>query len=196
MSHWKRAPHDGAFHRKRPASEIYRRRSTRCGLVYFLAVPPVLRSEIHDRPVKLGGNPLADLPGVCSPIARSGRRQPSQVLAQTLEERMPDLPRRRLRAVLDLGQELRFDPDALCERSAWHRAASCGSTASTASAGPRQRLCRSHGRPCLRRPGRRPCAGRRRARPTYSRRAAKPAMVSVSRCAQVFLTQSLLRPAG
>src|SRR6185312_3443003 len=111
MSHWKRAPHDGAFHRKRPASEIYRRRSTRCGLVYFLAVPPVLRSEIHDRPVKLGGNPLADLPGVCSPIARSGRRQPSQVLAQTLEKRMPDLPRRRLRAILDLGQELRFDPD-------------------------------------------------------------------------------------
>jgi hypothetical protein len=40
-----------------------------------------------------------------------GRR--SHILAQTFEERVPDLPFGGLRAVLDLGQKLRLDPDAL-----------------------------------------------------------------------------------
>jgi hypothetical protein len=40
-----------------------------------------------------------------------GRR--SHFLAQTFEERVPDLPFGGLRAVLDLGQKLRLDPDAL-----------------------------------------------------------------------------------
>ena len=35
------------------------------------------------------------------------------ILAQAAEERVPDLSLRRFRAILDLGQQLRFDPDAL-----------------------------------------------------------------------------------
>jgi hypothetical protein len=37
----------------------------------------------------------------------------SEVLAQPLEERVPDVPCGRLRPVLDLGQQLWLDPDAL-----------------------------------------------------------------------------------
>ena len=38
---------------------------------------------------------------------------PLKILAQPAEERVPDLSFRRLRPVLDLGQQLRLDPDAL-----------------------------------------------------------------------------------
>src|SRR5690242_19655753 len=38
---------------------------------------------------------------------------PSQVLPQAAKERVPDLSLGRLRAILDLGEQLWFDPDAL-----------------------------------------------------------------------------------
>lgn len=40
-------------------------------------------------------------------------RPPSQIFPQALKIGWPDLPLRRLRAVLDLGQQLRPDPEAL-----------------------------------------------------------------------------------
>src|ERR1700722_8291566 len=40
------------------------------------------------------------------------RRAGLQILAQALEKRMPDFACRRLRAIFDLGEQLRFDPDA------------------------------------------------------------------------------------
>jgi len=43
----------------------------------------------------------------------SGPTIASQILPQTLEERVPDLSVSRLRAVLDLGQKHGLDPDAL-----------------------------------------------------------------------------------
>lgn len=46
-------------------------------------------------------------------MARSDRTHPSQILTQTPEERVPDLSLGRLRAILDLGQKLRFNSDAL-----------------------------------------------------------------------------------
>src|SRR3954467_8916440 len=53
-----------------------------------------------------------DCPVVSRPKARIRRRRSSQIFPQILEEWVPDLPLCRLRAVLDLGQELRLDPDA------------------------------------------------------------------------------------
>jgi hypothetical protein len=45
--------------------------------------------------------------------AVSSQRKTSMVLPQPLEERVPDLPLRRLGPILGLREELRFDPDAL-----------------------------------------------------------------------------------
>jgi hypothetical protein len=85
------------------------RRSTRCGFVHFRAVTPVLRSELQHRPMEIGGDGQRAFVRLVRPLPR---RRPSQILPQTLEERVPDLSLGRLRPVLDLGQKLRLDPDA------------------------------------------------------------------------------------
>jgi hypothetical protein len=62
--------------------------------------------------------------GACSPIARSDRTHPLQVLPKTPEERVSNLSLRRLCTVFDLGEELRLDPDALEKASSSYSSAS------------------------------------------------------------------------
>jgi len=47
---------------------VYRSQSTRCSLVHLLMIPPALRSETHDRPVKLGGNGQGTLQRLIRPM--------------------------------------------------------------------------------------------------------------------------------
>ena len=121
---------------------------------------------------------------------------PSQVLPQAPEERVPDLSLGRLRAILDLGEQLWFDPDALVRDPLRVRLRL-----------PDQRLqslLQVGGRGLVKAVV--DLAGIDQivtlepadidAVPLVPSSSAKPAMVRVSRCAQVFLTQSLLRPVG
>ena len=108
---------------------------------------------------------------------------------------MLDLSLRRLRPVLDLGQKLRLDPDALMRdplreglRLPDQRLQSLAqvrggdlveAVVDLAGVDEVAALAPADVEPIPLEPS-----------------SAKPAMVSVSRCAQVFFTQSLLRPVG
>ena len=105
---------------------------------------------------------------------------PSQVLAQAPEERVPDPSLGRLRAIFDLCQKLGFNPDALVAD-----ALGIGLGLSDEGFKPLLQI------------------GRRDLVETVVDFASidqfvafLPAMVNVSRCAQVFLTQSFVRPVG
>jgi hypothetical protein len=72
------------------------------GLIDLSAVAPRFRRQRRDR-VMNGRDSQPAVEGLCSPIARSDRNRPSQVLPQTLEEGMADLSLGRFGSVLDLG---------------------------------------------------------------------------------------------
>ena len=71
------------------------------GLIDPSAVAPRFRRQRRDR-VMNGRDSQPAVEGLCSPIARSDRNRPSQVLPQTLEEGMADLSLGRFGSVLDL----------------------------------------------------------------------------------------------
>ena len=125
----------------------------------------------------------------------SGPTVASQILPQTLEERVPDLSVSRLRAVLDLGQKLGLDPDALVGdplreglRLPDERLESLAQVGSRYLVESVVDLAGVHQFVAF-------APADVEAVP-FAPSSAKPAIVRVSRCAQVFLTQSLLRPVG
>jgi hypothetical protein len=61
-----------------------------CRLVHLLTIPPALRSETHGRPCEAGRKWSGDSPAAYPP--KSGRRHPSQILPQALEERVAHFP--------------------------------------------------------------------------------------------------------
>ena len=56
---------------------------------------------------------FADHQGISRPISTIDQTHPSQILPQSPEEGMPDLPLRRFRAVFDFRKQLGLNPDAL-----------------------------------------------------------------------------------
>jgi hypothetical protein len=105
------------------AAEPDTRRSARC-FSCCAPAPHAFPGCRWRRPI-LSGGPLAGpriqehqrfiegLRGRPRGVPEAVERVQLWMIPQSLEERMSDLPFGRLRAVLDLGQQLRLDPDAL-----------------------------------------------------------------------------------
>ena len=94
------------------------------------------------------------------------RHTRSQIFAQALEERMPDLAFSRFCAVFDFGQQLRLDPNAAMGDPL---GIGLGFPDQRCQARP-PRFCRTHGRLCPRRQSLRPSDGRHKVHPISGHR--------------------------
>lgn len=91
-------------------------REQRAGFDTFAKQGHPQASTLYDDPAH---REICERSPTCATSANVGlascrdHRPPSQIFPQALKIGWPDLPLRRLRAVLDLGQQLRPDPEAL-----------------------------------------------------------------------------------
>jgi hypothetical protein len=76
--------------------------------IHHRAIASLLRRQLHDGPVKMSGDRQRAVRGLLDPFPPAIEC----VLGHYRSSWMPDLALGRLRTILDLGEQLRLDPDA------------------------------------------------------------------------------------